>query len=117
MNNMQAVLSFATILVPLVISLVELLKITINMPKRIVPLLSFLIGIGIGFISTPFTELELVLRLWAGGLAGLSATGLFELAFNKHEGMTKSINTPPVNENVKNTAQDETQNSENKEGF
>jgi len=29
------------------------------------------------------------LRLWAGGLAGLSATGLFELAFNKRSGTTK----------------------------
>jgi hypothetical protein len=29
------------------------------------------------------------LRLWAGGLAGLSATGLFELAFNKRGGTTK----------------------------
>jgi hypothetical protein len=33
--------------------------------------------------------MELVLRLWSGGLAGLSATGLFELAFNKRNGFTK----------------------------
>jgi len=37
----------------------------------------------------PFTEMGLVLRLWAGGLAGLSATGLFELAFSKRSGTTK----------------------------
>ena len=29
--------------------------------------------------SISFTDLELVLRLWSGGLAGLTATGLFEI--------------------------------------
>ncbi|MNC63461.1 hypothetical protein D3C75_1135830 [compost metagenome] len=47
------------------------------------------IGLFIGAVSYPFTDMALILRLWAGGLAGLSATGLFELAFNKRDGMTK----------------------------
>jgi len=46
------------------------------------------VGIFIGFAASLFTDLDLVLRLWVGGLAGLSATGLFELR-NKNEGYTK----------------------------
>lgn len=48
------------------------------------------IGLLIGVVAYPFTELDLTLRLWAGGLAGLSATGLFELAFNNRPGTTKT---------------------------
>ena len=47
-----------------------------------------MVGIFIGFAASLFTDLDLVLRLWVGGLAGLSATGLFELG-NKNEGYTK----------------------------
>nr|WP_143804781.1 holin [Paraliobacillus ryukyuensis] len=61
---------------------------TFPLPKNIIPMISFIVGIVIGAIRYPFTSMELVLRLWAGGLAGLSATGLFEIV-NKREGMTK----------------------------
>lgn len=87
---MEQILLFATILAPVIIALVELIKRTVNLPKNYIALLSFLIGIGIGAIAYPFTDLELVLRLWSGGLAGLSATGLFELG-NKREGTTKGM--------------------------
>ncbi|WP_077623852.1 holin [Sediminibacillus massiliensis] len=86
---MEEVLIFATVLLPFVTALVELAKKTINIPKNIVPAISFLVGILIGAIAYPFTDVELVLRLWAGGIAGLAGTGLFELAVNKREGTTK----------------------------
>jgi hypothetical protein len=70
--------------------LVELIKVNINMPKNIIPFISLVIGIIIGIIASPFTDLGIILRIWAGGFAGLSATGLFELAFNKREGTTKN---------------------------
>lgn len=79
---------FSTVLLPIVSSLVQLVKKTFPLPKNIIPMISFIVGIVIGAISYPFTSMELVLRLWAGGLAGLSATGLFEIV-NKREGMTK----------------------------
>lgn len=85
---MTDVLIFATILAPIILAVVQLVKVTVNIPKNYIPLIAFAVGIFIGFAASPFTDLELVLRLWAGGLAGLSATGLFELG-NKHDGTTK----------------------------
>lgn len=85
---MENVLFFATVLLPIVSALVEMIKKTFNLPKNIIPSISFVTGLIIGGIAYPFTDMELVLRLWAGGFAGLSATGLFEVV-NKREGMTK----------------------------
>lgn len=89
---METILIFATVLSPLVLALIELIKKTIKVRKNVVPLMSLLVGLVVGAISYPFTELELVLRLWAGGFAGLAATGLFEIG-NKREGSTKGGST------------------------
>ena len=80
---MEHVLIFATVSTPIVTALVELVKRSVPIPKRVIPATSLLIGMFIGAAAYPFTELDLVLRLWSGGLAGLAATGLFELAINK----------------------------------
>ncbi|MCP6683015.1 holin [Bacillus nakamurai] len=85
---MEDVLIFATVLAPILTALVQLVKKTIKLPTNIVPALSFVIGIGLGAIAYPFTDLDWVLRLWAGGFAGLAATGLFEIG-TKREGTTK----------------------------
>ncbi|WP_440614815.1 holin [Bacillus subtilis] len=85
---MQDVLIFATVLAPILTALVQLVKKTVKLPTNIIPALSFVIGIGLGAVAYPFTDLDLVLRLWAGGFAGLAATGLFELGA-KREGTTK----------------------------
>lgn len=85
---MQEVLLFATLISPFVLALVELVKNTVRMPKNYVPLVAVIIGLGVGYAAQVFTDLDLVLRLWAGGLAGLSATGLFELV-RKTDGYTK----------------------------
>lgn len=76
---MDNVLLFATTLAPIVVALNQLVKRTINVPKNLIPLIGLVIGLGVGAIAYPFTEMDLILRLWAGGLSGLSATGLFEL--------------------------------------
>ncbi|MEK3772785.1 holin [Paenibacillus sp. FSL R7-0048] len=83
------VVAFASILAVFVLALVQLVKNSINIPRNAVPIIGLLIGLFIGVVAYPFTELDLVLRLWAGGLAGLSATGLFELAFKDRPGTTK----------------------------
>ncbi|MED4579004.1 holin [Bacillus atrophaeus] len=85
---MEDVLIFATILAPILTALVQLVKKTVKMPTNFVPAISFVIGIGLGAVAYPFTDLDLVLRLWAGGFAGLAATGLFEIGA-KREGTTK----------------------------
>ena len=80
---METVLIFASVLSPIILALVELVKKTVRVPKNLIPLVSLLIGFLIGAAANPFTELDLVLRLWAGGLAGLTATGLFEIGKNR----------------------------------
>lgn len=85
---MEAVLVFATILSPVILALVELCKRSISLAKNIVPLVALGIGLVVGAVSYPFSDLELVLRLWAGALAALAATGLFELG-NEREGRTR----------------------------
>lgn len=85
---MTAVLLFATLLAPIILALVELVKRTAPIPNNFIPLIAFAVGIFIGFAGAPFTELPLDLRLWSGGLSGLAATGLFELG-TKREGTSK----------------------------
>lgn len=91
MNNeaLNGVLAFASVLAVFVLALVQLVKNTVNLPRNIVPVVGLVIGLLVGALAYPFTPMDLVLRLWSGGLAGLSATGLFELAFNKREGTKK----------------------------
>jgi hypothetical protein len=77
--EMQDVLVFATIISPVILALVELVKGTFPIRKNFVPLAALVLGLVVGYAAMPFTDLDLTLRLWAGGLAGLAATGLFEL--------------------------------------
>lgn len=85
---MQEVLMFATVISPVILAVVQLVK-QVNMPKTIVPFLAVVVGLLVGYSAQPFTDLSLVLRLWAGGLAGLSATGLFEFVTTS-KGYTKN---------------------------
>lgn len=72
-------MTFASIISPIVIALVQLIKKTITVNKRYLPLISLLIGILVGFLAWPFTDMDVVLRLWSGGFAGLAASGLYSL--------------------------------------
>lgn len=85
-------LAFASVLAPIVSALVQLTKKTVNVNKNYIPLVSFLIGILLGIFAYPFTGLALVPRIWAGGVAGLAATGLFEMV-KKREGYSKEKKT------------------------
>ncbi|NOU79687.1 holin [Paenibacillus sp. LMG 31459] len=82
------VLAFASILAVIILALVQLIKNNTRLPRNILPFVGLGIGLLVGAAAYPFTDLGMTLRLWAGGLAGLSATGLFELAFNNRSGNT-----------------------------
>lgn len=79
MEIFDNVLVFAGVIGAVVTVLVQLIKNAINMPKTIVPFVGIVIGLIIGSISYPFTDLDLTLRLWSGLFAGLAATGAYEL--------------------------------------
>lgn len=86
---LTSVLAFATVIAVFVLAAVEAIKRTVNVRRNALPAVGLVVGLLIGWVAYPFTELDLVLRLWSGALAGLSATGLFELAFSKRDGTTK----------------------------
>ena len=88
MINMEEILIFATILLPIVTALVELVKKTFPIKNNFIPAISVVVGLIIGAAAYPFTDLDTVLRLWAGGLAGLAGTGLFELV-KPRDGVSK----------------------------
>nr|WP_258833932.1 holin [Peribacillus frigoritolerans] len=85
---MQQVLIFTTILAPVVAAMVQVIKQTVSLPNNILPILSLVIGLGVGSVAFPFTDMDLVLRLWSGAFAGLGGTGLYELVA-KREGTSK----------------------------
>lgn len=75
---MELVLAFATVIAVIVSAFVEMLKRAIPINKNWIPVVSFVIGLVIGVVSYPFTDMDLVLRLWAGGIAGWMASGIYE---------------------------------------
>lgn len=88
-QNLTNVLAFASVIAVFVLAGVQFVKKTVKIPNNVLPVIGLVIGLLIGAAAYPFTDLDLTLRLWAGGLAGLSATGLFELAFSNRSGTTK----------------------------
>ena len=84
---MQEVLILASIVAPITLALVEMIKRTTAVKGTILPLVALLVGLMIGIASTPFTDLDVVYRLWAGGLSGLAAVGLFELTVPDKKGV------------------------------
>ncbi|WP_079480918.1 holin [Halobacillus salinus] len=87
---MTQVLLFATVISPFVAGLLEVIKRLAALPKNFIPLTAVVLGVALGAVAYPFTEMDLALRLWSGAGAGLSATGLFEL-LQKRQGHTKRI--------------------------
>lgn len=85
---MEQVIMFATVLLPIITAIVEGIKKSISVPNNLIPAISLFVGLLIGTAAYPFTDMEILLRLWAGGFAGLAGTGLFELV-KKREGESK----------------------------
>lgn len=75
---MDSILLFASILAPIILALVEAAKQTFGIRSNLIPLTALVIGLFVGFLAYPLTDLALDMRLWAGGLAGLASVGLFE---------------------------------------
>lgn len=77
--KMNEVLTFATMLMPLVVALVEVIKKVTFLETRQMPAVALVTGVVVGIAAFPFTEFALPERTWAGALAGLGAMGLFDL--------------------------------------
>lgn len=82
---MTEILMMATIIAPVTAGVVEAIKKATGINKRYLPILAAVIGLIIG-AAAYFLDAETGLRIWAGGISGLAATGLFELSKNTVEG-------------------------------
>lgn len=86
LNGMTQVLALGSAISVIVLILLQLLKKTApsfdkgGSRAKYLPLLSVAIGLVIGALVYPFTDMELTLRLWAGFFAGAGASGLYDLS-------------------------------------
>lgn len=78
---MQEILMIATIIAPVTSGVIEAIKKAIGVDKRFIPLAAVLAGALLG-AAAYFVDAEIGMRIWAGGISGLAATGLFELGKN-----------------------------------
>lgn len=59
-------------------ALMQLLKQALPLSKKYIPLFTLGLGVGLALVPFPFTSVALAERVWAGALAGLGGTGIFE---------------------------------------
>lgn len=78
---MVEILAMATIIAPVTAGVVEAIKQATQINNRYLPAVATLTGIVLG-AAAYFLDAELGLRVWAGGISGLAATGLFEFSKN-----------------------------------
>lgn len=77
---MFSIVMFITVIAAVVAGLTELLKRTDLVPTKFLPILVLVVGVAVGLAATPFTDLNWEFRAWIGGLAGLSAMGVYDIA-------------------------------------
>lgn len=77
---MTQVLAYATIIAVVVSGFMEMIKRAMakRLNKNWIPFIAFGVGLFVGAVSYPFTDMDLVLRLWSGGFAGWMASGIYE---------------------------------------
>ena len=76
---MEIIFILATLIAPVVLAVTEMFKRGGKVKPNYLSFIALLIGLFVGYAAFPFSDLILIERLWAGGIAGLTATGLFEL--------------------------------------
>ncbi|VXB50813.1 Holin [Exiguobacterium sp. 8H] len=72
------VLFAATVLAAVTMGMVQVIKTIGKVPANYIPAVAAVVGILLGLISFPFTDLDVYSRGWAGLIAGLASTGLYE---------------------------------------
>ena len=78
---MVEILAMATAIAAVTSGVVQAVKQTNVIKSEYLPLTAILIGMFLGSVAI-FLEVDLIARIWAGGISGLAATGLFEFGKN-----------------------------------
>ncbi len=81
---MVEILAMATVIAPVTSGFVQAVKKAIRINDNLLPILAIILGAILGGCAF-FLDAEIGLRIWAGGVSGLAATGLFELGKNVKE--------------------------------
>lgn len=86
----DTIIIFASALSVLTLAIVQLVKTSTNIPNKLMPLISTLIGLIVGavalFIPEITGDLSVGGHLLAGAVSGLSASGLYDLASKTKQG-------------------------------
>ncbi|MCH7321801.1 hypothetical protein LZ480_07825 [Solibacillus sp. MA9] len=69
----------ALTIVGLITALVQVLKTTLNLTKRYIPIVSLAVGILFGVLLQPLTVYSIYTMAVAGFIGGLAASGAFDL--------------------------------------
>lgn len=85
---MEEILLMATLLAPVIVAIVEVIKLATGLKSKFKPLVAVVIGLVIGALAT-FIDAEIGIRLWAGVIGGLASTGLFSLGQDAKQGIQK----------------------------
>ncbi|MFJ7646881.1 hypothetical protein ACIQ1H_04995 [Lysinibacillus sp. NPDC097279] len=77
--DLTNIFTLAAIMVAIVLAISEVLKKTFKINTKYMPITSVVIGIFIGLIFWPLSEYPVYVMLIAGFVAGLTASGTFDL--------------------------------------
>ncbi|MGE7951954.1 hypothetical protein [Lysinibacillus xylanilyticus] len=77
--DLTNIFMIAAIMVAIVLAVSEVLKKTFKINNQYMPITSVVIGIFIGLVFWPLTEYPVYVMLMAGFIAGLTASGTFDL--------------------------------------
>ena len=76
---MTEILTATSVIVPIVVAITQLLKKQVPNTKWL-PVINVALGVLIGFLyAISFVPADQVLYLWGGALAGLSASGFYDI--------------------------------------
>ncbi len=77
--DLTNIFMIAMVMVAIVLAVTEVLKKTFNLNTQYMPITSVVIGIFIGLVLWPLSEYPLYVMLMAGFIAGLTASGTFDV--------------------------------------
>lgn len=77
--DLTNIFMIAMMMVAIVLAVAEVLKKTFNLNTQYMPITSVVIGIFIGLVFWPLAEFPLYVMLISGFIAGLTASGTFDL--------------------------------------
>lgn len=78
--DLTTLFTIALVIVGLITALVQVLKTTLNLTKRYVPIVSIAVGILFGILLQPLTDYNVYMMAVAGLIGGLAACGAFDLS-------------------------------------